>query len=176
MSLDGEIHTSIVIHVANTKVAHIKRLTIPCLELCGAVIVTRLLIYISQVLGSDDVRAPTDGTVMLSRLQGNRCHFKPFVGNQSSEILSLMLSNCWQHVPSNDNPADSTSGGLCPSDLINHCLWWDGPSWLRDNEPNWPKMLQLDDVVGHCKKNSLTSASESDQCSTLGLNVQLQPP
>ena len=38
---NGEVHTSLV--MSKTKVAPIKRLTIPCLELCGAYILAQLL-------------------------------------------------------------------------------------------------------------------------------------
>ena len=45
---EGKVHITLV--VAKTKVAPIKRLSIPRLELCGAVIVAKLLNHVLKVL------------------------------------------------------------------------------------------------------------------------------
>ena len=92
-SQDYVVHTSLVI--AKTKVAPIKRLSIPRLELCGAVLATKLLHHASKILGIDDIYAWTDSTVVLGWLQGNPRRFKPFVGNRVSEILSFIPTNVW---------------------------------------------------------------------------------
>ena len=68
-SQDDVVHTSLVI--AKTKVAPIKRLSIPRLELCGAVLATKLLHHASKILGIDDTYTWTDSTVVLGWLQGN---------------------------------------------------------------------------------------------------------
>ena len=70
----GKIGMSIVI--AKTKVAPLKRKTIPCLELCGAVILARLLCQVARILEipSSKVFAWTDSSVTLGWLQGNPRH------------------------------------------------------------------------------------------------------
>ena len=95
-----------------------------------------------------------DSPVVLSWLRGNPRRYKPFVGNWVSEMLSLMPTNTWQHVSSNDNPADSASRQLFPSDLMSHHIWWNGPSWLCDDKSNWPETPQIDDVPEMVKKRS----------------------
>ncbi|XP_043063195.1 uncharacterized protein LOC122319664 [Drosophila yakuba] len=58
--------------------------------------------------------------------------------NRTSEILSDFPRSCWNHVRTEDNPADCASRGLHPSKLLEHRLWWKGPSWLATPTSEWP--------------------------------------
>ena len=136
----GRIHISLVI--AKTRVAPIKRLTIPRLELCGAQLLAHLLIHVKELfnLPFDAIYAWTDSTIVLNWLIGNPRRFKTFVGNRVSDIVDSIPPDRWNHVDGLDNPADCASRGLQPSELLQHKLWWNGPDWLM-LEPNmWPKV------------------------------------
>ena len=135
---EGVTHVSLVI--AKTKVAPIKRMTIRRLELCGALIVARLLKHMSGILHipTENIYAWTDSEVVLGWLRGDPRRFKIFVGNRVSEILELTLPKAWRHVAGKDNPADCATRGLYPSQLADHTQWWQGPEWLRLPEPEWP--------------------------------------
>ena len=110
--------TSLVI--AKRKVAPIKRLTIPRLELCRAVLLARLISYIGNIfpIPTGNIYAWTDSSVVLGWLRRNPRRFKRFVGNRVSEVIELLPPNCWQHVKGADNPADSASRGIFPAELI----------------------------------------------------------
>ena len=129
MDTRGTIHISLI--MAKTKVAPIKRLTIPRLELhvCGALIMAQLLKDTSTVLkiSIGNTHAWTDSRVVLGWLCSDSYRFKVFVGNWVSEILELVPPNLWQHVLSKDNPADSASLGLHRDQLADHSQWWQGP-------------------------------------------------
>ena len=127
---DGNVRTSLVI--AKTKVAPIKRQTIPRLKLCGAHLLAQLLDHVKEVfhLSIQDIYAWTDSTIVLNWLSGNPRCFKTFVGNRVSSILELIPPDRWKHVSGTDNPADCASRGLFPSELLEYNLWWEGPTWL----------------------------------------------
>ena len=135
----GAVHTSLI--ASKTRVAPIKRLTIPRLELNGALILARLLSHCKDVLDLplNAVHAWTDSTVVLAWIQGDPRRFKVYVGNRVAQILDLTPADCWKHVRSGENPADCASRGIFPSELLEHDLWWKGPQWLLLPPSEWPK-------------------------------------
>ena len=52
-------------------------------------------------------------------------------------MMKLIPPNCWQHVKGADNPADTVSRGIFPSELIKNYLRWEGPQWLWLSESHW---------------------------------------
>ena len=102
----GKIHMSIV--MSKTKVAPIKRLTIPRLELCGAHMLAKLLNHVSSLfhVSLDKIYAWTDSTIVLSWLVGNPRRFKTYVGNRICDIVDCIPPERWRHVISAENPAD----------------------------------------------------------------------
>ena len=90
-------------------------------------------------ISDEDVYAWTDASIVLSWIDSHPKDYKPYVSNRISAILEVTSPGTWKHVPTSQNPADCASRGLMPKDLLNHGLWWEGPSWLSEEPIPVPK-------------------------------------
>lgn len=136
----NDVHVSLV--RAKTKVAPLKRLTIPRLELTAALMLARLISNTQHALNllENSTTLWTDSAVTLTRISSNPARWKDYVRNRVSAIQETAPSATWKFVPGKENPADCASRGLTVNQLEKHPLWWTGLPWLKRSSAEWPTL------------------------------------
>lgn len=125
---------------SKSKVAPIKKIRLPRLDLCGAVIFARLISLIKLTLNLHHIECHAwyDSSIASARIREPSHHRQTFVANRVSAIQSSTAPESWHHIDGITNPADAASRRLTASALVNSQLWWHGPEWLSESNEHWP--------------------------------------
>nr|CTR11689.1 polyprotein [Calliphora vicina] len=125
---------------AKSKVAPLRPISVPRLELQAAVIGTRLMRTVScHNLKLKRKLMWTDSKTVLNWFKGDPRKYKQFVMFRVAEILKYTNASDWRWVPSTMNVADYATKFRPPND--NYKDWFNGPSWLEKSENEWPGNL-----------------------------------
>ncbi|GBO46709.1 hypothetical protein AVEN_268596-1 [Araneus ventricosus] len=159
-SRSGEV--SIIVIASKSRVSPIKRLTIPKLELCSAVLLAKLVTRVISTLKLDITNTFlwSDSMIVLCWLQKEPCYLKTFVANRVSEMQKITNVDQWGHVSSHDKPADLISRGVDPDRLSESSLWWSGPEFLTHD--SYPERDIPSTVIQNDFSNELKNSNCSD--------------
>nr|XP_049467061.1 uncharacterized protein LOC125908380 [Anopheles coluzzii] len=129
------------------KVAPLKPLTIPKLELQACVLGARFLRY-TQEHHPINVRRRvlwSDSTVALSWIRSDPRNYKPFVAHRVVEILESTSVDEWRWVPTDHNPADEATKWKGKPNFDFGGNWFQGPEFLLHGEDDWPSQRHNSD-------------------------------
>jgi len=122
--------------VAKARVAPLKSLTIPRLELMAALVATRLTHFVLKAIPSDTVHMWSDSQIVLHWIKSQK-PLPVFVRHRTAEIQSLLPRAHWSYCPTSEKPADLLSRGTTIEVLMSSPLWNYGPTWLTAPS-QWP--------------------------------------
>ncbi|GFX63925.1 integrase catalytic domain-containing protein [Trichonephila clavipes] len=119
---------------SKSRVAPLKTLTIPRLELSAALPLSRLVKKVVPILQLpiNNIWMWTDSTIALAWIKTEPHKLKTFVSNRVAEIQALSKDYHWKHVSSKDNPADLISRGCNVDELLKNEMWFSGPDLQTD--------------------------------------------
>ncbi|XP_067045816.1 uncharacterized protein [Acropora muricata] len=139
-SANRQIHCSFL--ASKSRLAHVKPMTIPRLELSAAVLAVRIDRSLREELEFTIDKSVfwSDSTSVLQYIRNQDKRFRTFVANRLAVIRDGSQPTQWKYVPTSDNPADLVSRGTSVEELIHQSRWFSGPKFLWKEESSWPTM------------------------------------
>ncbi len=167
---DGSSSSRLV--ASKCRVAPAKVMTIPRLELMGAILSTRLAQSLLRVLTVGRVVFWTDSENVWYWVRNHSKQFKPFVANRIAEIQRTTSPEQWRHVPGKQNPADLATRGLSATELADSTLWLEGPPFLKGDESAWPSTPSRPTTVSdHCE----TRVTQTHLGNVTNVSLEIDP-
>ena len=164
---DQQCNISCSLVIGKARLAPIKQMSIPRLELSGAVLACRLYRFLTNELEItiDQVTFWTDSMIVLGYIKNVSRRFKTFVGNRLSVIHDATSPDQWHYVDSSLNPVDIASRGIDANDKENLKIWLNGPEFLSHDSDHWPHEQVTTEVAEddiELKKETVIFATSND--------------
>ena len=167
---EGDVH----LICAKSRVKPIKgNLTIPRLELAGALVAAHQVPYLTKAWDlphNTKFHIWCDAKVVLHWLQQYNVK-ETYVNNRVTQIRNLCKDH-WEtiklhYVPTDLNPADIITREQKADEFVNNEMWWKGPAWLLQ-EHNWPQTEENFSLYPEGKpiKTSVNTATLRKKCDT----------
>ncbi|XP_053699076.1 uncharacterized protein LOC128746050 [Sabethes cyaneus] len=130
-----------VLVTSRVKVAPLKPVSVPRLELQAAVLGARIALAVRDG-HSLEIRQRffwTDSTTVLSWIRSDQRKYKEFVGLRIGEILTCTNLSEWRWVPTRMNVADQLTKWTKDPEISSTSAWFTGPRFLYLPEADWPQ-------------------------------------
>ncbi len=153
-----EKHCSFV--MGKSRVAPLKQITIPRMELTAAVVAAKMDRMLKQELQLqlEDSVFWTDSLTVLQCIENEASRFKTFVANRVSFIREASEPSQCKYVGTSLNPADMASRGIKVENFLKKESWIKGPEFLCKHKSEWPvRPDQAGEVQIELKKSAVVS-------------------
>ncbi|XP_066934903.1 uncharacterized protein [Clytia hemisphaerica] len=154
--------------MAKSRVAPLKKITLPRLELQGAVMAVRLhqTIVDEAEMTFSAIHFWTDSTLNLQYISNDSKRFKVFVSNRVFEIREKSEPDQWHHIPGKQNPSDLGTRETNIHRLTSDPIWFKGPEILYRPEESW----------GETTIPDIDPDDEEIKKETMNLNIKTERP
>ena len=130
--------------IGKCRVAPMRHLSIPRLELQAAVMAVRLK---DQIVKEHEMKMNScsfwsGSTTVLQWIHSSHRKQQVFLANRVAEILDTTDVSQWKHVSGINNPADIGTRAINVEEL-KRSEWLTGPAWLKQPESEWPEQVNL---------------------------------
>ena len=134
--------------MAKARVAPVKELTIPKLELLSALLSSRLGLFIIETykleLFIEEIHLWIDSQAVLAWVLSEKENKSLYVRNRIKEIRNNVPTAKFHYINSGSNPADLITKPV--KDLSNLDIWWYGPHMLL-NKDTWIEYVPSEEVT-----------------------------
>lgn len=129
---------SVMLVMSKSRLAPLKCMTIPRLELQAAVLAAQIDGMLRSQLELDLLESVfwVDSEIVLKYIKNETRRFHVFVGNRISIIRDLTKPSQWRHVLGVENPADLLTREQSV-DFLDRDKWFYGPSFLHTFKSDW---------------------------------------
>ena len=155
---NNEIQSNLII--SKSRVSPMKPITIPRLELLGAILLVRLVSTVKNCLSSWNISNTIyycDSMNVLYWIRGTR-KWNIFVSKRLDEIYQLSSKSQWYYCPTEENPADYPTRGMTMNELLQSRQWLHGPDRIMQNN-NAEDSCSITDPSEECLAEELKASN-----------------
>ena len=138
LTSSNKVHVTFL--MGKARVAPLKVMTTPRMELTAAVLAVRMDRMLSEELHIDLDASLfwTDSMTVLRYIRNESRRYQTFVANRINIIRSASEVSQWRYIGTKLNPADDASRGLHVDNFLKRKTWINGPDFLKEPPHCWP--------------------------------------